>query len=101
MRINYDRTILDENFFTKFQQLGLICNTFHMFDELDDIFDRDNDNFKVEYDETVDKHILLHVSDQFKETRPICYLDMHKFEMKVYHQFIIACLRESWAEYTI
>lgn len=101
MRIDYDRTILDENFFTKFQQLSLMANTFHMFNDLDDIFDKDNDRFIVEYDETVDKHILLHKSDQFKETRPICYLDMYNFSMKVYQPFIRECLREAWAEYSI
>jgi len=101
VNIEYDRNILEDNFFRKFQQLGLISESLKMFDELEDVFDSDLDTFYVEYDESVDKHILLHESYQFKETRPICYIDVENFHMKEYHWFIIESIRFAWAEFAI
>lgn len=99
--LDFKQNLLDDNFFCRFQELSLIINTLHFFEELNDVFDQHLDGFIVDFDETVDKHILLHQSKEFKETRPVCYLDQKNFKMKEYHSFIIQCIRYAWIEHLI
>lgn len=98
--LKQDRTILDDNFCKKFQQISLVQRSLHMFEELGDIWDEDDD-LLIEYDESVNLHVILHYSYKFNETRPICYINQDNFSMKKFHQFIIPALKEQWAEYAI
>lgn len=99
-RIIQNVSILDENFCRKFQQISLIRSTLHMFDELGEIWNKDDDLI-IEYDETIYKHVILHKSLNFKETRPICYIDQDRFDMQLLHSSFPMALRLAWCEQCI
>ena len=87
--------------FRHFQQFYLIVKSIKMFDEIYERIVFDPDQFHVEFDETVNKYIVLHISANFNQQRPICYLDNDNFSMKQFHGFFYSCLKEAWVEYLI
>jgi hypothetical protein len=68
------------------------------FDSFDSIINKHLDKFTIEYDETVDKHILLHQRHNCGKVTPICYIGKEDICIKERGQFLYHCLLEAYAE---
>jgi hypothetical protein len=68
-----------------------------LFDDFEEIISK-SDDFEIKYDETVDAHCLLHISNKTLKTKAICYLGKGDSSMDIKVSFLYHSILESFAE---